>query len=110
MSLRPQSDEIFIVGADANLRDPPLTLDEKRERLTAARQLIQAKFDAGIPLFTKDLFRDVVRQFESDDNLDRKVSVTGLDGVSVDFSLKTGTKHAPHPYGDNYVCIMYEYY
>lgn len=56
MSLRSQSDDVFIVLAYANLPDPPMTLDEKRKELTAARRLIQTKYDAGILFFTKICF------------------------------------------------------
>ncbi|KAK4149175.1 hypothetical protein C8A00DRAFT_19105 [Chaetomidium leptoderma] len=72
--------------------------------MTAAHRLIQAKYDAEIPFFTKDSFRDVVRQFESDGNLDRLVSVTGLDGVAVHFPLETGREYLTPMYGDDYVC------
>lgn len=114
MSLRPQvsgdgdDDGVYIVVAFGDIPDPPMTLDERSERMTAAHRLIQAKYDAGIPFFTKDLFRDVVRQFESDGNHDRVVSVTGLDGVAVHFPLETGREYQTPMYGDDYVCIMYD--
>ena len=105
-----QPDGVFIFLAYANLPDPPMSLDEKLEVQTAAHRLIQAKYDAGIRFFTKDLFRDVVRQFESDGSLCQKVSITGLDGVTVHFPLETGREYPSRPYGDGYVCIMYECY
>lgn len=112
MSLQSQlgDNAVETVVVLANISDPPMTLDEKREKRTAAHRLIQTKYDAGIPFFTKDLFRDVVRQLESGGYLDQKVSVTGLDGVTVQFPLKTGREYLHHAYGENYVCIMYEYY
>lgn len=100
-------DNVVSYSASADLPDLPITLAEKREVFAAARRLIQAKYDAGIPLFTKDLFRDVVRQLDSDDTLDQKVSVVGLDGRAVHFPIETGKEFPHRPYGDDYVSIMY---
>ena len=99
--------QICIIVAPADLPDPPMTLDEKRDKRAAAHRLIKAKYDAGIPFFTKDLFRDVVRQFESDNTTDQRVSVTGLDGRVVHFPIETGSEFPDHGYGDDYVCIRY---
>ena len=110
MPLHPRFNDgdVFVFLATANLPSPPMTIDEKREQQAAAHRLIQAKYDAGIPLFTKDLFRDVVRQLESNSNVDQRVSVTGLDGLAVHFPIETGREYLSHPYGDDHVCIMYK--
>ncbi|KAG8164437.1 hypothetical protein KVR01_006355 [Diaporthe batatas] len=95
-----------IVVAHADLPDPPMTLDEKDEKLAAAHKLISTKYDAGVPFFTKDSFRDIVQQLESGGNPDHEVSVVGLDGASVCFQINTGKEHPDHPFGNDYVCIM----
>ncbi|KAK4099262.1 hypothetical protein N658DRAFT_430361 [Parathielavia hyrcaniae] len=84
-----------------------MTLDEKREELAAAHQLIQAKYDAGVPFFTKVLFRDLVRQLESNGNPDQKVSVAGLDGLAVQFPVETGQEYPGYSSNnDDRVCII----
>jgi hypothetical protein len=106
---RFKADDVCLVLATTNLPDPPMPLDEKRQEQTTALRLIQAKYDAGIPLFTKDLFRDLVRQLDSDHSTDQGVSVTGLDGLAVHFPVETGRDYPSHPYGDDHICIMYEF-
>jgi hypothetical protein len=46
-------DDVTIYMATANLPNPPITLEEKREHMTAAHRLIHAKYAAGVPFFTK---------------------------------------------------------
>ncbi|KAK3292441.1 uncharacterized protein B0H64DRAFT_228647 [Chaetomium fimeti] len=83
---------------------PPTSLDERREAQLEAHRFIQAKYDAGVPFITKDLLRDVVRQLEEDGN--DTLSITGLNGVAVDYPIETG-KENPHPMcGPGYICIM----
>lgn len=112
MSLPDPKDDgnLFIILFTADLPNPPMTLDEQRDTQEAAHRSIRAKYDAGIPLFTKTQIQDVVRQLEleSDSNLDQKVSVTGLDGLAVHFPIETGKEYPDHGYGDDYICIMYE--
>jgi hypothetical protein len=111
MSSQPQSDddddEVSVVLATASLPNPPMTLDEKRQELMEVHRLIRAKYDAGIPFFTKDLFRDVVQQLESDSS--ERVSITGLDGFAVDFPIEPGKEYQYHPYGHGYFCVKYKY-
>jgi hypothetical protein len=83
-----------------------MTFDEKREELAAAHRLIRAGYDAGTPFFTKELFRDFVRQLES--NTDDRISVIGLDRFAVHFPIETGNVYRSHPYGDEFACFMYE--
>lgn len=83
-----------------------MPIEEKCEKLEAAQEVIRAKYDAGVPLFTRDQFRDILQQLESGGNPERKVSITGLDGTPVHFQIKTGIEYTGHPFGDDYVCIM----
>ncbi|KAK4232726.1 hypothetical protein C8A03DRAFT_20036 [Achaetomium macrosporum] len=96
-----------VVLATADLPNPPMTLEEKREEMLAAHRLIQAKYEAGIPFFTKELFRDVVRQLECNNNPEQRVSVTGLDGFAVQFPIETGKEYEYYSPGDDRTCIMY---
>ena len=104
---------IFVSRAD--LPDPPMSLEEERDKLTAAQHLTQAKYDAGIPFFTQDQFRDVVRQLEAitqqreEGNHDdtATISITGLDGLVVQFPIDTGKVYVYHKPRDGGVCIMY---
>lgn len=105
MSLpHPFDDDVPAIVSTAELPNPPMTFDEEREELAAAHQLIRAKYDAGIPFFTKTLFRDVVRQIESDEE---RIFLTGLDGLSVHFPIETGSVYRSHPYGDDFACFVY---
>ncbi|KAK4190876.1 hypothetical protein QBC35DRAFT_471252 [Podospora australis] len=45
-------------------------------------------YDSGVPFFTKQALRDVVRQLEGNKN--NKVVITGLDGKEVEFRIETG--------------------
>ena len=95
-----------------------MTLQKKRDELAAAQHLIQAKYDAGIPFFTKDQFRDVVRQLDAitqqlqEGNHDQAVaiSITGLDGLAIQFPVDTGKVYVNYEPPEGGVCIMYEYY
>ncbi|KAI9166400.1 hypothetical protein HJFPF1_02501 [Paramyrothecium foliicola] len=54
---------------------------------------IQALYDNGKPLFTKEAIREVVRAFDAaftPDNADGRVTVNGFDGVQVEHRLVTG--------------------
>jgi hypothetical protein len=111
MSWRHASDEgdVSVFVATANFPNPPMTLEEKREEFIATHRLIQAKYDAGVPIFTKHQFRDVVRQLETEDNPDQRVSVTGLDGLAVQFPIETGKEQPNCALDDDHICIMYGY-
>lgn len=89
---------------DGDLPSPPRK--QRRDKMGIAHELIQAKYDAGVPLFTKNLFLDAVRQFESRG----RVSVTGFDGVVAYFRARTEEEYPWHEHGDNHRCIMYGYY
>ena len=103
------SDNRFVFLATADLPNPRMTAAEKREELEAANRLIQAKYDAGVPFFTKDVFRDVVQQLESESNPGRRVSITGLDGLAVHFPIETGTSRPDIEMEDEeMLCILYE--
>jgi hypothetical protein len=46
-------------------------------------------YDAGTPLFTRESIRDIGRQLSEVDA--QKVTVAGLDGVPVEFEIRTGS-------------------
>ncbi|KAL1840633.1 hypothetical protein VTJ49DRAFT_241 [Mycothermus thermophilus] len=100
------SSEVFDVCYRDRIEDPPMTRDEEVEKRAAAHALVQSKYDTGVPFFTKDVFRDLARQFEANGGPDGKISVTGLDGVTVHIPLKTGQEYPRRPYGDDFVCIV----
>jgi hypothetical protein len=97
----------FVILATADLPNPPMTQQEKRDELTATHRLIQAKYDAGTPFFTRSLFRDVVRQLETiQQREERTVSIPGLDGLTVQFPVETGNEYQYFQPGEDRICIM----
>jgi hypothetical protein len=99
-------DDVTIHMATANLPNPPKTLEEKREHMTAAHRLIHAKDAAGVPFFTNDLFRDVVRQLESNNSPYQRVSLICLDGLAVQFPIETGKEYQTYSSDDDCIYIM----
>jgi len=51
---------------------------------------IRSVFDAGVPFYTKDAIREVCQQIEKSGRKGEKISVRGLDGVPIQFSVHTG--------------------
>lgn len=97
----------FVILATADLPNPPMTQQEKRDELTAAHHLIQAKYDAGVPFFTKHLFRDVIRQLETiHQREEQTVSIRGLDGLAVQFPVETGNEYRFFRSDEDRICIM----
>jgi hypothetical protein len=92
--------------ARVRLIDPPMSLDERREGQIEAHRLTREMYDVGVPLFTKDLLRDIARQLA--DSSSKAVSVTGLDGVAVQFPLKTASDCRHYYHGPDYYTIWYE--
>lgn len=109
-SLFQSHDEVYVVAAYARPTGSPITAEEERDRLAAAHHLVQTKYNAGVPLFTKQLFRDILHQFQNYRDGNQGVSVPGLDGSTVHFTLDTGKQYTVHPYGEDYTCIMYEHW
>lgn len=61
------------------------------ERWEESSQKIRAMYDAGEPYFTKEAFREMVRQFdEAAGKPNPEASVRGFNGVEVKFEIKTG--------------------
>lgn len=48
---------------------------------------ICALYDAGIPIYSREMIRDVLNQLQSGHH---KILVKGLDGNTVDFDVETG--------------------
>lgn len=60
-----------------------------------------------MPFFTKDLLRDIARQLE--DSSSEAVSVTGLNGVAVQYPLKTaGWDEVKYSYRPDHFGTRYE--
>ncbi len=78
-----------------------MTQQQILTEMEAAQQLVGEKYEAGVPFFTKELFRDVAQQIEAGH---QRVAVPGLDGLSVRFVIETGKVrfHA----GEDLVCVV----
>ncbi|KAL2270009.1 hypothetical protein VTJ83DRAFT_2193 [Remersonia thermophila] len=100
------SERVFTVQYRAKVADPQMTPDEEREKRAAAYALVQSKYDAGVPFFTKDALRDLARQFQANGGPGGKIAVTGLDGVTVHVPLESGQDYANRPYGDDFACVI----
>ncbi|KAJ4296126.1 hypothetical protein N0V88_004828 [Collariella sp. IMI 366227] len=88
----------FDVAADIEAPSQSHLLFDQKAResmLVKARQLIQAKYDKGIPFFSKDVFRSAVEQFDRclDVNEPAKsVTLSALDGTMVRFNVNVGSE------------------
>jgi hypothetical protein len=98
---------IFDFITRIKLTDPPMSLDERREGQIEAHRLIREMYDAGVPLYTKDLLRDIARQLK--DSSSKAVSVIGLDGVAVQFPFETPNDCRHYFHGPDYYTIRYEW-
>jgi hypothetical protein len=109
-------DEPLTIIALPETFDPILSEEEKRKVRAAAHHFILEQYNSGVKLFSKEAFRDAVRVFASaaaeveqrgvlSDPSAHVVSVTGLDGVAVDFPIETGAIYPYSPYPPEYVCV-----
>ena len=62
-------------------------LDGTTRKATEVSSHIRSLYDAGEPLYSKEIIRDVDRQLRVGS---QKVSVRGLDGIVVDVDIETG--------------------
>jgi hypothetical protein len=112
MSLESFDDEndnsyINIVVATAEFPCHITSPEEIRDLMTHTRLVLLDKYSAGVPFFSQDVFREVVRHFDNyRGQRDYKVLIKGLDGAIVEFPIYTGKEYASHPYGSEYACIM----
>ncbi|KAM5471966.1 hypothetical protein MauCBS54593_003373 [Microsporum audouinii] len=96
------------------------------------KSTIKALYDNGAPFFTKDALREIQEQLKGDLRVGQKISVRGLDGVTVEFDVIAGQVIRPaeadteyvamkpcihytspisllhHPYGSDLVCCSLE--
>jgi hypothetical protein len=81
--------------------------DEELTRKNAEASLkIRSLFDAGVPFYTKEDIRNICQQLEELSEKGQKVSVRGVDGVMVDFEIKTGLTFEAHkPDLEFVVCV-----
>jgi hypothetical protein len=56
----------------------------------------------------KEVFQELVRQFDSGGGPDGKVAVPGLNGIIVYYPLRTGQRYPTRPYGPEFYLNMYE--
>lgn len=70
------------------------SLKELEQRKSGDRSKISAMYDAGTPFFTKEAIRDLYRQLQMATEYGQKVSVRGLDGAVLEFTVLTGEFHA----------------
>lgn len=68
----------------------PTSAEDVTSKRAEAYTRIRSLFDAGTPIFTKEMIRDVCWQLERSDQRGQKISVRGLDGVMVDFETESG--------------------
>jgi hypothetical protein len=92
-----------------------LTFLEAERMRRRARKFAKAKYEAGDPFFSKEQFQDVVRQIdncvENLESSDRKVTITGLDGNSVEFRIRIGEEtHTGSQETTKYKFTLYVYY
>jgi hypothetical protein len=72
----------------ATFSDDPPQAGEKTKSETVSK--IVALYDEGVPFFTKEAIRHVYQQLKAAGPECRKVSVTGVDGRVVEFSMDVG--------------------
>ncbi|KAK3896955.1 hypothetical protein C8A05DRAFT_39492, partial [Staphylotrichum tortipilum] len=85
---------VYVVMADWEPKHArKMMLQERYDAMAAAHKLMRAKYDAGVPFYTRDLIRSVVEQL--DDGRNKTVAVTGLDGLDVRFTIDTGKPYSP---------------
>jgi hypothetical protein len=67
---------------------PPISVEE-------AMTKIHSLADAGHPLYTNEVLREIGRQLRNTESKEegQKISVKGLDGVIVEFAIETGQTH-----------------
>ena len=70
-------------------RGPPIS----EEDLQQVEEKVHSLYESGTPFFTKETFRRMADDFAraSEENTTRVISLTGLDGVIVDFEVKIET-------------------
>lgn len=70
------------------------------------KSTIKALYDNGVPFFTKDALREIQEQLEGDLRVGQKISVRGLDGVTVEFDVIAGQVIRPAEADTEYVAYV----
>jgi hypothetical protein len=68
---------------------------------------IQALFDAGTPMFTKDDLQQAYEQLKRSHTKRQRISIKGIDAVKVDFDIVTGSIRPYHRDSDDTEFIVY---
>jgi hypothetical protein len=103
------SGDMFIVIASAKQPHSSITREEKEELMSVAHHILREKYDAGVPFFGKDIFRDISLQFEKCQHgttLSQKVAITDLNGSTIEFPIETGQVYPTDINGPHYQYIM----
>jgi hypothetical protein len=83
-------------------------LDGTARNATEVSSHIRSLYDAGEPLYTKDIIRDVSRQLRGGS---QKVLVRGLNGTAVDVDMEIGEPYdAGYPDWDYIVYVQINYF
>ncbi|KAM5486946.1 hypothetical protein MaudMau93_004829 [Microsporum audouinii] len=69
------------------------------------KSTIKALYDNGAPFFTKDALREIQEQLKGDLRVGQKISVRGLDGVTVEFDVIAGQVIRPAEADTEYVAL-----
>ncbi len=77
----------YIYAADYCRKKEHGVLEETTKARTEVSSHIRALYDAGVPIYSRELIRDVFNQLQSGH---QKILVKGLDGNIVDFDIETG--------------------
>ncbi len=104
---RHSSDDEVEQGAvfehKADLADPPMGEQQRWDHMEAAHQLIRAKYDAGVPFFTKEVIRSVVEQLDAGT---QTIAIKGLDGLDIHFPVETGKSESFFGLSEGKTCTM----
>lgn len=75
----------------SGLWDPNYFDEGVRIHATKALSKLRSMYNAGSPFFTRQSIREIYQQLRELRDKVKKISVTGLDGVVVDFDVRTGS-------------------
>lgn len=92
----------YIYAADYCRKKEHGVLEETPKARTEVSSHIRSLYDAGVPIYSKEMTRDVVNQLRSGH---QKILVRGLDGNIVDFDIETGQISCSVDWFDFVMCV-----
>lgn len=87
---------------------PPSSQQQLHETGEAAKAFVWSQYVEGVPFYSKEVFQELVRQFDSGGGPDGKIAVPGLNGINVYYPLRTGQRYPTRPYGPEFYLNMYD--